>query len=477
MPSSSIVDTAQTYGWDTVFAMHIADVNAAIAAQKTSPANFKQEDPNEGYAVAGDFGDWAIVPGGDGDLVCLGLPIKNTTVTGPNGKWSVSGTVKALVRLDLLHDAELADRRHLKVRSTPIDAATPVATVCGMSFDGAGPPFIAKTALQMLLQDWLNAHLADFDHVFSTVDLNRRAASGAFQWMQPTDVAYAYTDLGTPTDGALAILSMTEGRSSAGLIQQVSSACIPPSHKGSLLISKARVMDQLLLPTLPFSYKNSQASSFVLSSDGKSIVIGPGAVSFTVTQDGSDYSASIESLSVSIEGTILTYEVTTKTDLSPGIRAWCRTINRLNMSLGTASDGGQTITFVDAVPPDITHWTDHDPGIDIAEKVLAIAALVAGLVATVLTDGAAVGVLALAIGFAAGVMTVTVTAIEDAGKNKAPAITAAVLEGTAAIRWPLASGFTLTQAGLNDSLQLVGAYPSTAKPAALAQPLRTPAIA
>ena len=325
MPSGNIVDTAQTYGWDTVFAMHIGDVNAAIAAQKSSPPNFSRTDPDEGYAVAGDFGDWAIVPGGDGDLVCLGLPIKNTTVTGPGERWGVSGTVKALVRLDLLHDAEVADRRHLKVRTTPIDANTPVATVVGASFDGAMPPFMAKTALQMLLQDWLNEHLADFDHVFSTVDLNQRAATGAFQWMQPTDVAYAYTDLGTATDGALAILSMTGGRSSAGLIQQVSSACIPPTHKGSLLISKARVMDQLLLPTIPFSYKNSQASDFVLSSDGKSIVTG-GAVSFTVTNDGSDYSASIQSLSVSIEGTVLTYEVTTKTDLSPGIRAWCRTI-------------------------------------------------------------------------------------------------------------------------------------------------------
>lgn len=464
MPSTPIVDTAQTYGWDTVFAMHIADVNAAIAAQKSSPPSFSRNDPDEGYAIAGDFGDWSIVPGGDGDLVCLGLPIKNTTVTGPNGKWGLSGTVKAMVRLDLLHDAEVADRRHLKVRSTPIDASTPVATVSGASFDGAAPAFIVKTALQMLLQDWLNANLADFDHVFSTVDLNRKAASGAFQWMQPTDVAYAYTDLGTATDGALAILSMTEGRSSAGLIQQVSSACIPPSHKGSLLISKARVLDQLLLPTIPFSYSGSKASDFVLSSDGNSIVIGPGAVSFTVTSDGSDYSASIQSLSVSIEGTILSYDVTTCTVLSPGIRAWCRTINRLNMTLGTAAGGGQTIVFADAVPADVTHWTEHDPGFDIAEKILAIAALVAGVVATVLTDGAAVGALAMAIGFAAGALTVTQTAIENAGENKAPAITAAVLDGTAAISWPLASGFTLSQAGLNDSLQLVGAYPSVAAP-------------
>lgn len=472
--TGTVVDTAQTYGWDTVFAMHIDDVNAAIVAQKSSPPSFAQDDPDEGYSIAGKFGDWAIVPGGDGDLVCLGLPIRDTIVTGPGSKWSVSGTIRAMVRLDLLHDAEVAARRHLKVRTTAVAPNTPVATVVGSSFSGGGaPPFIAQTALQMLMQDWLNANLADFDHVFSTVDLDHRAASGAFQWMQPTDVAYAYTDLGTATDGALAILSMTGGRSSEGLIQQVSNACIPDGHKGSLLISKARVIDQLLLPTIPFSYKDSKASDFILSSTGQSITIGANSVSFTVTNNGDTYTASVESSSVTIQGRILTYDVTTKTDLSPGIRAWCHTINRLNLTLGKAADGGQTITFTDADAPDVTHWTDHDPGIDIAEKVLAIAALVAGVVATVLTDGAAVGVLALAIGFAAGVLMVTQTAIENAGENKAPSITAAVLDATAAIKWPQSSGFVLSQATLNDSLQLIGAYAAGSSPAEVSPALRS----
>ncbi len=470
MPSGNVTDTAQTYGWDTVFAMHIDDVNAAIVAQKSSPASFAENDTEEGYSIAGKFGDWAIVPGGDGDLICLGLPVKDTLVTGPNDKWNVSGTIRATVRLDLLHDVEVANRRHLKVRTQPVAPDIPVATVVGTSFTGVAPPFIAETALRMLMQDWLNANLADFDHVFSTVDLDRRAASGAFQWMQPTDVAYAYTDLGSATDGALAILSMTGGRSSEGLIQQVSNACVPAGHKASLLISRARVIDQLLLPTIPFSYKNSTAGDFILSTTGQSITIGPNSVSFTVTSDGSDYSASIESLSVTIEGQILIYDVTTKTDLSPGIRAWCRTINRLNLGLGKAADGGQCITFTDAVPADITHWTDHDPGIDIAEKILAIAALVASVVATVLTDGAAIGTVALAIGFAAGVLMVTTTAIENAGEDKAPAITAAVLDATSAIKWPLSSGFVLSQAGLSDSLQLTGAYADTSAAASSQTP-------
>lgn len=459
--SGTLVDTAQTYGWDTVFAMHIDDVNAAIADRKTSPVSFAQDDPAEGFAIVGSFADWSIVPGGDGDLICLALPIDDVLITSPGGPWKAAGTIRAMIRLDLVHDAEVAERRHLKVRLLPPAPGVPVATVVGASFHDPAPPFIADTALRMLMQDWLNAHLDEFDHVFSTIDLNRLAASGAFQWMQPTDVAYAYTDLGTQTDGALAILSMTGGRSSAGLVQQVSNACVPAGHLGSLLINKARVIEQLLLPTIPLSYQGAKAGDFVLSTAGNSISTGAGSVAFIVINDGHDYSASIENLSVRVEGTELIYDVTTKTDLSPGVRAWCRTVNRLNMVLDQAADGGQTIAFGDAMPPDITHWTDHDSGIDLAEKILAIAAIVASLVATVLTDGAAAGTLALAIGFASGVLMVTETAIEQASKNKAPEITAALLDATASIKWPYGSGFVLSAAGLNDSLQLIGAYRTT----------------
>lgn len=452
------VDTAQTYGWDTVFTMHIADVNAAIATQKTSPPGFQQSDPADGYAIKGAFGDWAIVPGGDGDIVCIAVPIVDTEISGPGGPWTVAGTVRANLRLDLLHDEEIEARRHLKVRTSPISPDVPVATVVGTSFSDPQPPFLAATVIHALLQDWLNANLGDFDHVFSTVDLDHRAAVGAFQWMQPTDAAYAYTDLGSTGDGALAILSMTGGRSSTGLIQQVSNKCIPVGGRASLLIAQARVMEQLLLPTIPLTYKGASADGFALSSTGDTVVLGPGGVSFTLTSNGKDYDASIEAFSVSIKGRELTYDVTTKTDLSPGIRAHTRTINRLNLTLGVASDGGQALDFKDAAPPDVTHWTDCDEGIKIAEEVLAIAAIVASVAATVMTDGAAAGTMALAIGFAAGTLNVTETAIEDAGKSAAPSIGAAVLDATAAIRWPATSGFVLNRAELNASLQLSGKY-------------------
>uniref|UniRef100_UPI0037CA0422 TULIP family P47-like protein n=1 Tax=Phenylobacterium sp. TaxID=1871053 RepID=UPI0037CA0422 len=300
----------------------------------------------------------------------------------------------------------------------------------------------------------------DFDHVFSTVDLDRRADIDDFQWMQPTDVAYAYSDLGgdaEATDGALGILSMTGGRSSDGLVQQLSNLCIPPGRRASLLISKARVMDQILIHCLPHTFAGAQPSDFALSSTGDSIVnAGSGMTFKTDPNDSNSATASVEDLKATIQATVLTLDVQTCCDVSPGVHARARTINSLYMQLDAPS---QSLVFVDAPnSPDINKWTDTDAEIKLAEGVLAACALVAGIAAAVVTDGAAIGVTAMALAFASGVMMLTVASIQAAEKDKAPAITSAVLNATSAIKWPHGSGFVLADAGLNDSLQLTGAY-------------------
>jgi len=78
MSAAPPVDTAQTYGWDTVFAIHIADANAAIATAKTSPPNWRQVDAADGYTVSGDFGNWAIVPGGRASFDAVDVRLRRT---------------------------------------------------------------------------------------------------------------------------------------------------------------------------------------------------------------------------------------------------------------------------------------------------------------------------------------------------------------------------------------------------------------
>ena len=463
--SSAITDTASTYGWDTVFAMHIADVNRAIMKAGTTPPGFEVIDAQDNIAATGEFGTWQIIPGGDGDMVRMGIPIQNTVITGLSG-----GTVRipsALchvdIRLDYLRDASTsgAEVHHLKVRTTPGPGGKNAAVVAKVVFPDPPPGFWVKAAVPELLEAWLNENLGDFDHVFATINVNSRADKAQFQWLMPTDRSYAYSDLGTPGDGALAVLCMTRGRPSTGLIQQLSSVAIPGSQRAGFLISKERMLAELVLPAMPNVFKGTQPWDFQLSPTGDAIVNANQDVKFTVTDDhGTQHTAQLMSLSVRIEGGELQMDVQTKTDVSPGIRAFCHTQNYLKIGLVNKPDGTQTLGFSDSRPAQVNHWTDSDHGFGVAEEILAVVAVVAMLVAIVATAGTATVAVALIIGLVAGVagsaILLATTVSDMVDKNDAPAIDAMVVNSTAPIVWADSGDFHLDSAQLSDSLQLGG---------------------
>lgn len=463
-----VTDTAETYGWDTVFAVHIADANVAIVRARSSPASFQGNDSADGVSVSGSFGDWQITTGGSGDLIRLSIPFKNATVVFSSGDHeTLSGSALVDVRLQYLPDevAPVAGGTNhlLKVKTDAAGHNAPPASVVQIGYDGTQPSFLASAALQALLQTWLNQNLIDFDHVFATVNIDRTADTGAFQWMQPTEVAYAYSDMSTPNDGLLGVLCMTGQRSGTGLPQQISGVVIPSGQRAGFLVSKQRLLEDLLLPAMPNVFAGTRVSDYKLSDTGDSIVNATNDVSFTVTTPASGntpaqtHSARIIDLQLTIEADELQLSVTTVTDVSPGIQAFCQTQNFLGIRLVNKSDGTQTLGFFDSRPAVTNHWTQEAEGIRITEEILGIVALLLAAVAVVVTGGAAIGAAALIVGLVAGVMTLTTTLIADVNQDNAPSIDSLVLNSTAAIAWPDSKDFKLGSAGLNESLQLGGA--------------------
>lgn len=462
MAASSIVDTAETYGWDTVFAIHIADANAAIAKAGTSPKTFEATDEADGVSAKGEFGTWAIATGGSGELVRLSVPLASVQLDMMGEVSTVQGTALVDVRLDFLRQDDESGQgdgqlHHLKVSTTP-SAGNCVASIDKITYTSAKPSFLGNSALIELLGDWLNANLGDFNHVFSTIDLNAKADQGEFQWIQPTDVAYAYADTGAPNDGVLGVLCMTEGRSSTGLIQQISSMAIPEGARAGFLVSKERVLSNLMLPGMPHVFSGSSASDYTVSTSGDSIVNVGHDVSFETTAKGKTYPAEVQTLNATIVATEFQLEVLTETNLSPGVKAYCRSQNFMTLHLVDRADGSgsQTLGYVNARPAEAHHWTTTDPGIQVTEEILGILAILLALIAIVVTDGAAIGLAAMVIGVVSGTMALTTDLITDAGKDNAPAIDAMVLSCTAPIVWNDAGDFKITVAGLSDSLQLGG---------------------
>ena len=439
--------------WDTAFAVRIEDVNRVLATSGVGPSKFDVALPDQNLSASGTFNAWQITRGGGGNLIHLKLPLTATVQAGtPPVATTVTGTATIEVRLDFVPSAAGSGNRQLRVQTQPPPGVQAV-TLVGID---PKPVFSMRIDLKLLLEEWLNTHLDVFAYVFAAIDLNRTAAKGPFQWLQPTSVGYAYTDLGSDS-GVLAILCMTEGRSGAGLSPAVPTGAAPAPQQATFCISRERLVGSILLPAMRRVFRGSSLSDFKLSDSGDSIGLAGSAVSFQVTPKGSKttYDVNVDSLLVEIDGDCLHMVVETSTDVAPGVVAHCRTEDWLNLMIGKTPQGAQTLTYSPAKAAHVEHWTDRATWVTVTEIALGIAALVAAIAAWV-TGGATLIITALILGILSGLAIVLDVSISWANENSAPAIDDLVLDCTAPIVWTDSGKFALKSAGLNDALLLTG---------------------
>jgi hypothetical protein len=128
---------------------------------------------------------------------------------------------------------------------------------------------IVKAILPDLVKAWLNDHLEDFTHVFATVELNDYIDQTAtWAWCKPTYTDYAYTDGPTPTTSIFGVLCMTGGRQgTTQQIQQIDPYVIPVGSIGGFLVSQQRLLEELMLPTLPMKWVHSTKEDYESEKD------------------------------------------------------------------------------------------------------------------------------------------------------------------------------------------------------------------
>ena len=450
MPSGS----APTLGWDTVFAAHIDDLNKVISACGASPKFFSATDTDDAISMTGEFGTWQIVPGGSGGLLRMKVPFHNAVLT-TNGKAQepLSGAASVEVRLRFLDQnaAAAGSARTLTLTVQPNAEASgePAVSVRTIDYDGQPPGFGTKLKIETLLGIWMNENVGQFQHAFAAVDINKSAAHENFQWLQPTHVDYAYSDLG-PDDGLLAVLCMTENRPPGALAQQVVAGAIPTDQRAGFLISKHRLLDKLVLPIMPYIFQDSRTTDFSLSESGESIITTSQTVGFTLAAtNGENYKAQLTSFQLSLQVGEITLIVVAKTEVSPGIFAWFRVENFLSVRLKSIS-GKQTLEFYDTMPQVVTKWTTEEEGFTLAENILILISILGLAVASFATAGTALAVGALVVGLlagaAAGGILLTKSIIKFVGTSRAPTIDALLINSTSPIAWTGADGFALMSA-------------------------------
>ena len=450
-----------TYGWDTAFAIPVPKVNKAIVDHQSSPTGFSVTDPS--YSVTGDFGDWQICPGGDGKAVRMTWPLSQVVLTYTSTGKQFHFDGHAVVEVELhyiphtgLGDATSGNPVALVVNPGPPTPAVPPLSIIDVQLTPA-PQIVTGSLVRAALLDWGTAHLAEFGHVFAVVDLNRLVDQGQWGFVAPNETDYAYLDGGSLDDSVFAVLCMTGQRTAGELPEQVSHAAIPSGSIAGFVVSQARTLADLVRPAIVLAYPGLTDDNFLLNSDESELYLtdGTSVALKPVEQDGGTYYPFLTNLTVKSEGSTLILNSFTTTEVAKGITATCQSTHWYDITLGDSAQG-QTLAFAEFQPPSVVHRIYQSPGSVLTQFIIDLVGLVALVLLTILTDGAALVVGGLVIGLILGASQIVPALIEKLNSDDSPSIDLLLVNAVDPITWTASSVFKLDYAQLNASMQLGG---------------------
>ena len=329
----------------------------------------------------------------------------------------------------------------------------------GASTDPEHEPFTdVSDDVKDALQSWYNDNLADFEHIFATVNLNRTADRGQFAWLLPTYTSYAYIDGNTLDDSVLGILCMTKHRPAAGLDQEISPNAIPPGSRAGFLIAPERFISEMLWPSMPLVYPGVKIDDFMLRTDatGLTLAHGPVEIQALLDKDGNPHTAQLYDFELSTADATLSIDATTKVEVSPSIYACTHSVTRYTMALHKLPSGAETIYYLQDGDPSVESWSEEGEGAKIGKIIGEVAAALVVLVVGVLTDGAGLVIAAIVVGVLAGIGTKIPDIIGAANTDDSPPITLLTANAVDPLQWSDQEDFDLDQVSLNYSLQMGG---------------------
>lgn len=458
-----------TYGWDTIFAIRIADVNKAIVDFKSSPREFDFIDEEAKLSCSGTFSDWSICEGGDGQNIRFALPISDIKGSYGTGDKAITFSypkLTAIIQIKLRfipHAGQPSDEKDgsfhdLVVRHTCDDPTDPVASLVEIKWEsGDIKPSLAKYIVEGAITQWCNDNLAGFSHIFSTVNLNRYIDKGQWAFCNPSYVSYAYVDRGSPDTSILGVLCMTGGRSTSTNVQQVNPATIPSSSRAGFLVSRERFLKDLILPTIPLQWPHAKPGDFEVTSDNDYLNLKDGrSVQLPdVKHDGTNYTPYLKKFSIQIVAQTLQFDTYTEVEVSPGITAWCKSTHWYEIGIGKCKSG-QTLVYKQHQDPVVEHGHMEAEGIKILEDILIVIGIIVLIILSILTDGAAFIVASLIAGIVIGMAAATPRIIELVNTDDAPSVDLLAFNISNPINWSNSQAFTLDYADLSLSLRLGG---------------------
>lgn len=462
-------DPYSTYGWDTVSAVRVTDVNRAIAddpdgfpsAWKGSIAAGPFSNLIEG---SGTFGTWSIRLGGSQEELFMEVPFDATLKATPKDGAPVTtaavtgGSAFLRVRLDLLASPDGEDEVQLRV-ATVKAGKVPDVTVTEVTYASpAKDDPQLDSALMTLLQTYFNHNLRDFRHVFARVSLGQNG-TGDLGWLRPTSTAYAYRagvdDKGNPSldNSYMGLLCMTEGRPAGDAEITLGSDAVLPDERAGLNISVDRMMHKMIIPGLCRRF-NASPSDFQHHEDGS--ITSDNLQLDPISALGEKYETKVTYFRVGFAGSQLVMDLNASIHVAPGHEATVGIGYSLTPRLAT-QDGKQYIVYEGKelrreTGMEIAWWAK------VLETVLAVVVAVTTFGVGLLAETVVETMVIMAI----GLLTTTALAAPNLLNGKIvdglPSIDNLLENATTSIQWANAKEFTVGTVLFDGGLRLGGSY-------------------
>lgn len=278
------------YNWDMVCAMSCSRLNDRLkefVREDLGTFSWSDEDGNE---IAGEFGDWEIVPGGDAQRINIITPVLTGSLMlsnedgGPAEKVIVDGLCPKLqVELAFVSAGSGSCNTHLRFSLAKMCQQEEVIPGQGavVVLDADTTHLFRHPIMPAifcgLMVEMLIARQEDIGFIFAEL----LALSGDNAWMTLHQLNYAYSEKISGELGNLAVLGILADNPSPpspGKLQLVfDSALVRDGGSCGFMVSKESFMRNVVLPGLPEVFNGASADQFMLDADG--IIRNNGAIS------------------------------------------------------------------------------------------------------------------------------------------------------------------------------------------------------
>jgi len=460
--------TANTLGWDTVFSMRLSEANRQIDIAGTTPDGFSMPLPTkEAFTLTIGFGRWSLSERSSGTRAHLTMPLDVCIIAKEDGTVIFDGagsSVDTALNMEFVAADRLAapdedfERYHLRLASPQGRNYRPAQVQLTLG-EGVVNDVQGNMALRSALETWLNTHLDVFDHIFAELDITTKLARDDFAWMQPTDMAYAFSEAekGHEADAIMAVLCMTGGRKAEGRSLFVSGDMITTGHVASLVIGSQRLLDSIVVPMMCSVFQGIRPDSFKLDRDGMGIRLRHKARVQPTPVLGMPCETMLDELSIRIEADQLAISCETKVITALGA-ATNNSAGNYGLLMSEDADGNPILSLEKLGGGFQVSNFELSAGMQIFEKVAMIAGATLGVMAVV-APGPLLAGLCIGMAIVAAVSLLILDIAKLALKDIAPSFDSLFEMNLKPLRWTGLGLFEVTEVTLSDSLRLAGYFP------------------